>query len=74
MAYTKKKDGNTVLVIISLATDEASCEIEGIDKGAYTQWLNSETIVDEIVKRDVELEEKMTFTLPKKGYAVYVKK
>ena len=74
MAYTKKKDGNTVLVIISLATDEASCEIEGIDKGTYTQWLNSETIVDEIVKRDVELEEKMTFTLPKKGYAVYVKK
>ncbi len=74
LAYTKKKDNNTVLVVLSLSKDTTECTIKGIEEGVYTQWLNSETIVDRIVKKDVELKAEMTFTLPKKGYAVYVKK
>lgn len=74
MAYTKTKGDNKVLVIISLADDSAKCEISGIEEGIYTQWLNSETIADRIVTKEVKLSSKQEFTLPQKGYAVYIKK
>ena len=74
MAYTKKKGDNTVLVVISLATDSATCTVKGIEEGVYTQWLNSETITDRIVKKDVQLASTQPIYLPKKGYSVYVKK
>ena len=74
MAYTKKKGDNTVLVVISLATDSATCTVKGIEEGVYTQWLNSETITDRIVKKDVRLASTQPIYLPKKGYSVYVKK
>lgn len=74
MAYKKEKGDNTVLVVVSLSADTSTCEVKGIDEGIYTQWLNSETIVDKIVKKDVKLTETTSFTLPKKGYTVYVKK
>ena len=74
MAYKKEKGDNTVLVVISLAADSATCEVKNIDEGIYTQWLNSETITDKIVKKDVKLTSTTSFSLPKKGYSVYVKK
>ena len=74
MAYEKVKGDNTVLVVLNLASDSVSCEIKGIAEGIYTQWLDSRTIAQKIVKKDVELSETMTFSLPKKGYAVYVKR
>ena len=73
MAYTKVQGNNTVLVVINLSADAVECEIAGVPDGIYTQWLNSESIADRVVKKDVELTATTRLTLPKKGYVVYVK-
>lgn len=74
MAYTKVKDDNMVLVVINLADKMAECDIQGIAEGIYVQCLNSETIADRIVQRDVQFTSTTHFELPKKGYAVFVKR
>ncbi len=73
MAYKKVKGDNTVLVVVSLAADSATCEIKGIEEGVYSQWLNSETIAEKVVQKKVQLAATTKLTLPKKGYAVFVK-
>ena len=74
MAYSKVKGDNTVLVVINLAADSATATIKGISAGTYSQWLNSETVADRITQKNVQLSDTTLFRLPKKGYAVYVKR
>ena len=74
MAYTKVQGDNTVLVVVNLSSDDVECDIEGVPEGIYTQWLNSTTIADRVVKKDVELTATTHLNMPYKGYMVYVKK
>ncbi len=74
LAYTKQKDDNEVLVVVSFATSAIEVQVSGITAGSYELWLNKETIAKETTMEICELEETSTFTIPQKGYLVFVKK
>ncbi len=74
LAYTKKNENNTVLILLNLGTTDTTATISGIDSGKYSQWLDSSTITNGTTQCDVTLAASSTFSLDAKGYRVFVKK
>lgn len=74
LAYTKVKDGNTVLVVLSFASNAQEIVVSGVPAGDYTQWIDSKTISTKVTGKDVTLTPSSTISLDAHGYAVYVMK
>lgn len=73
LAYTKKMNDSEVLVILNLATTEGQATLTGLNAGAWSLWLNSETIAQGTSRKQVNLSTTQTFNLDAKGYRVYVR-
>ena len=73
LAFTRKSGDSEILVILNLATSAGSATITGLSSGAWSLWLNSETIGKGVSRKQYTLATTETFSLDAKGYRVYVK-
>ena len=73
LAYTKKMNDSEVLVILNLATTDGQATLTGLNAGAWSLWLNSETIAQGTSRKQENLSATQTFSLEAKGYRVYVR-
>ncbi|MBP5498920.1 MAG: hypothetical protein J6X81_06100 [Muribaculaceae bacterium] len=72
-AYTRKLGDSELLVILNMGTASATASISGINAGAWSLWLNSETVARGVSRHQEQLNSSHTFTLEAKGYRVYVR-
>ena len=73
LAYTRKLGDSEVLVIMNMATSAGSATISGFTAGAWSLWLNSETIAQGTSRKQETFNTSQTFSLEGKGYRVYVR-
>ena len=73
LAYTRKLGDSEVLVVMNMATSAGSATISGFTAGAWSLWLNSETIAQGTSRKQETLNTSHTFSLEAKGYRVYVR-
>ena len=70
-AYIRKNGNSEALVILNLG-DKKEFTLNNVKEGAYTQWLDSETIANGVSQKKVTIDNSYKFELGKKGYAVFV--
>lgn len=73
LAYSKTSGSNTVVVVMNLDNAQQNIQLQGIEAGDYTQWIDSNEIGQKIYTKKVNLSSTATVTLGAKGYAVFVK-
>ena len=73
LAYSRKQGDSEVLVVLNMATSNASPTIVGLSSGEWSLWLDSETIGQGTSRKQVTLNSTNSFNIPAKGYKVYVK-
>lgn len=73
LAYTRSSGTSKVLVLLNMATTNSTASITGLDAGAWSQWLTSETISQGTSRKQMNFSATQSFTLEAKGYRVYVK-
>ena len=73
MAYTRRLGDSEVLVVLNMAASPATAVVEGLTGGAWSLWLNSETIAQGTSRKQESLDANHTFSLEAKGYRVYVR-
>ena len=72
LAYTRKKDNSEVLVILNLGDGQNTVNLSGLNAGTWSLWLNSDNIAQGVSKSQQEIGSTQSFTIPGKGYLVYV--
>ena len=81
LAFTRKvslpsggtEEGAEVLVVLNMATTQTSATLTGLTAGAWSLWLNSETIEQGVSRKTQYFSATQTISLEAKGYRVYVK-
>jgi hypothetical protein len=73
LAYKRKAGNSEILVVLNMATQASSATLTGITAGDWSLWLNSETIVQGVSRKQQTFSSTQTITLDAKGYRVYVK-
>lgn len=73
MAYTRSLGDSEVLVVLNMDASPATAVVEGLTGGAWSLWLNSETIAQGTSRKQESLDANHTFSLEAKGYRVYVR-
>ncbi|MCR5712832.1 MAG: hypothetical protein K6G46_10370 [Prevotella sp.] len=73
LAYSCKYGSSEAVIILNFGTATVNTTISGITAGAYSLWLNSETISSGTSRKQVNLSTSQSISLEAKGYRVYVK-
>lgn len=73
LAFTRTDGDSEVLVLLNMATTASTASITGLDAGAWSQWLTSETISQGTSRQQMNFSATQSFTLEAKGYRVFVK-
>ena len=73
LAFTRKSGNSEVLVVLNMATTATNATLTGLTAGAWSLWLNSETIAQGVSRKQQTLSATQTISLDAKGYRVYVK-
>lgn len=71
LAYEKSKNGNTVLVVISLSDRTETVTLSGLTPGLCAKVLDSKTVASGCTGQNVQLTTSPTLTLDPKGYQIY---
>lgn len=73
LAYSCKYGSSEAVVVLNFGTSTVNATISGITSGAYSLWLNSETISNGTSRKQVNLSASQNISLETKGYRIYVK-
>ena len=73
LAYSCKYGDSEAVVLLNFGTAAGEATVTGLSAGEYGLWLDSETIAQGTSRKQVNLNATYTFSLPAKGYQVYVK-
>ena len=73
LAYTRTYGDSQVLVMLNMSNSPAEATITGLETGAWSLWLNSETIAEGTSRKQETFESTQSFALDTKGYRVYVR-
>lgn len=73
LAYTRTSGDSEVLVVVNMATTQTSAMLTGLNAGAWSQWLTSETISQGASRKQLSFSATQSLTLEAKGYRVFVK-
>ena len=73
LAYTRTYGDSQVLVLLNMSNSPAEATITGFEAGAWSLWLNSETIAKGTSRKQETFESAQSFALDAKGYRVYVR-
>ncbi len=72
LAYRRTSGDSEVIVLLNAAATAQTAIISGIS-GTYSQWLNSETIDQDVSRKSYTFSSSLSVQVPAKGYLVYVK-
>ena len=73
LAYTRKSGDSEVLVVLNMATTPATATLTGLTAGAWSQWLDSETVAQGVSRKTHYFSATQTLSLEAKGYRVFVR-
>jgi hypothetical protein len=73
LAFTRKQGDSEVLVLLNVGTSAANATLTGLSSGAWSLWLDSETIAQGASRKQMNLNATTVLSIPAKGYKVYVK-
>ena len=73
LAYTRKDGSSEVLVILNLGNGQNTVSISGLNAGTWSQWLNSSNIASGVSRTQQNIGSTQSFTIPAKGYQVFVR-
>jgi|GEM_PF-206569 len=73
LAYTRKYGSSEVLVILNLGNGQNTVSISGLNAGTWSQWLNSSNIASGVSRTQQNIGSTQSFTIPAKGYQVFVR-
>ena len=73
LAYTRKDGSSEVLVILNLGNGQNTVSISGLNAGTWSQWLNSTNIASGVSRTQQNIGSTQSFTIPAKGYQVFVR-
>ena len=73
LAFTRKQGDSEVLVLLNVGTSAANATLTGLSSGAWSLWLDSETIAQGVSRKQMNLNATTVLSIPAKGYKVYVK-
>jgi len=73
LAYTRKSGDSEVLVVLNMATTQTSATLTGMTAGAWSLWLNSETIAQGVSRKTQYFSVTQSISLEAKGYRVFVR-
>ena len=73
LAFTRKQGDSEVLVLLNVGSSAANATLTGLSSGAWSLWLDSETIAQGVSRKQMNLNATTVLSIPAKGYKVYVK-
>ncbi len=73
LAYTRKTGNSEILVVLNMSTAATTATLTGLSAGAWSLWLDSETIRQGTSRYQQTLSTTQDITLDAKGYRVYVR-
>ena len=73
LAYTRKSGDSEVLVVLNMATTQTSATLTEMTAGAWSLWLNSETIAQGVSRKTQYFSVTQSISLEAKGYRVFVR-
>ena len=73
LAYTRKTGDSEILVVLNMSTAATTATLTGLSAGAWSLWLDSETIRQGTSRQQQTFSATQNITLDAKGYRVYVR-
>ncbi len=73
LAYTRKTGDSEILVVLNMGTAATTATLTGLSAGAWSLWLDSETIRQGTSRQQQTFSATQNITLDAKGYRVYVR-
>lgn len=73
LAYTRKTGDSEILVVLNMSTAATTATLTGLSAGAWSLWLDSETIRQGTSRQQQTFSTTQNITLDAKGYRVYVR-
>lgn len=73
LAYTRKTGDSEILVVLNMGTAATTATLTGLSAGAWSLWLDSETIRQGTSRQQQTFSVTQNITLDAKGYRVYVR-
>lgn len=73
LAYTRKTGDSEILVVLNMGTAATTATLTGLSAGAWSLWLDSETIRQGTSRQQQTFSATQDITLDAKGYRVYVR-
>ena len=73
LAFTRKTGDSEILVVLNMGTAATTATLTGLSAGAWSLWLDSETIRQGTSRQQQTFSATQNITLDAKGYRVYVR-
>ena len=73
LAFTRKTGDSELLVVLNMGTAAVDATLTGLTAGAWSLWLNSETIAQGVSRKTQYFSATQTLSLEAKGYRVFVR-